>query len=635
MQWVLVLLVFPPFVLFGIQGFNGFTRNRNAVAEVAGHDISQGEWESAQRQQIDLMRSRMPNVDAKIFDTPAFRQQSLDAVIRNKVLERAAQDRRLYISDARLKELFDADDRYAFLRNPDGTLNQELLRAKGVTSAMLAEQLRHEYTVQQVLAGIADSAGRLPVVSDVALKAFTEQRDIRVMPFSPAQYLPQVTVSDAELKQYYDDPAHAAEIRVPEQVSLQYMVLDMATVKARIKLSDDQVRQYYEQNKARYTTPEERRVSHILIKVAPSASPQDKQAAHDKAEKILQLVRQNPSDFAELARKYSEDPGSASAGGDLDYIQSGTMVKPFEDAAFSLKPHAISDLVLTDYGYHIIKVDDVRGGTVQPFDAVKDQIEADIRNQMAAQEFAKVAERFGDQLEQSDTLKEVGQAMDLPVSVADHVTRTPRNTVPEGQPITDPLDSDKFLRAVFDPTNLKSPRNTDPIEIAPNRLAAARVLQYTPSRVMTFDEARATLVDKVKMQKALRLAREAALKQLAAWKAMPASAPATPVVEVSRQDPHDVAPDVLRAAMAVPAGTVPAWGSVDLGAAGEAVIEVVAVKHPAVTPQQEQGSQQEYARLWGQAEAQAYLADLKSTYKARITALGRKLIDKNEDQGAP
>jgi peptidyl-prolyl cis-trans isomerase D len=254
---------------------------------------------------------------------------------------------------------------------------------------------------------------------------------------------------------------------------------------------------------------------------------------------------------------------------------------------------------------------------------------------MAAQEFAKAAERFGDQLEQSDTLKDVGQAMDLPVSVADHVTRTPRNTVPDGQPVTDPLDSDKFLRAVFDPTNLKSPRNTDPIEIAPNRLAAARVLQYFPSRVMTFDEARASLIDKVKMQKALRLAREAASRQLAAWKAAPASAPATPVVEVSRQDPHDQTPDVLRAAMAVPAGTLPAWGSVDLGASGDAVIEVVAVKHPAVTAQQDEGSQQEYAHLWGQAEAQAYLADLKSAYKARITALGRKLIDKSDDQGAP
>lgn len=632
MQWILMLLIFPSFVLFGIQGYNGFTKNKQIVAVVAGQDISQSEWEASQRRQIEEIRQRAPNVSASLFNTKSFREQSLEAVIRDKLLERAAQDQRLLIADARLQQLFANDERYAFLRNPDGTVNQELLRSKGVNSAMFAEQLRHEYALRQVLEGISSSAGQLTQVSNVALKAFTESREVQVARFTPAQFAPQVSVSDAQLKAYYADPTHASDIRAPEQVALEYLVLDMDTVKAQIKLPEEDVRKYYQENKARYTSPEERRVSHILIKVSPQASAQDKQAAHDKAQKLLDQLRKDPASFADVAQHNSDDTGSASHGGDLDFIQRGAMVKPFEDAAFALQPGSISDLVLTDYGYHIIKVTEVRGGQVQPFESVKDAIESEIKGQLAQQEFAKAAERFGNLLEQSDNLQDVAQALKLPVQKADHVT----HVAPEAQAdaAANPLTSDKFLRAIFDPSNLKAPHNTEPIEIAPNRLAAGHVLHYTPSRTLSFDEARASLLEKVKAQEALRLAREAGEKQLASWKQNPPSAAQMgPVLDVSRQQTHDLEPALVHAAMQAPASHLPAWQGVDMGAQGYAVVQILQVKHPTVAPDVARLSAREYAQLWGAAEALAYVSDLKAQYKAKITPYGQGLIDKADEQG--
>lgn len=636
MQWMLILVVFPPFALYGISGFNGFLKGgKDTVAEVAGKDLSPADWEDAQRRQIDLVRQRQPNIDAKQFETKAFRQHVMDSLVQQRVLVHAVDDQRMVIPDARLAALFAQDENYAYLRDADGRVNRSVLAAQGISEAVLEQQLRQEYAVRQVLAGVTDTTPALDRVSALALRAFTQSREIRVAQFHPQAYVGQVQVSDAQLKQYYSDPAHAQDIRIPDEVSLQYLVLDMDTVKSRVTVSDEDEKKYYEQNKSRYTTPEERHVRHILIKVAPDAAAQAQSAARERAQKLLDAVRKNPGSFADVARQSSEDDGSKASGGDLDFIQRGAMVKPFEDAAFALSEGAISDLVRTNFGFHIIQVTEIHKEQLKPLDSVKAQVDAEIRDQLASQAFAKAADQFGNALEQSDALADAGRELQLTVQTADHVVRHPAQLATAGQPATDPLHSDKFLQVVFDPGNLKSPHNTDPIEIAPNRLVAARVTHYTPARTMTFDEARPMLADKVRFAQALALARQAGQAQLAAAKT-PAgvTAPLGAAVEISRQQTHDLPLPLVQAALEIKASGLPAWQGVDLGNDGYALVEVLQVKQSAMTDAQAQGGRVEYARLWGAAEGMAYLDSLKQRYKAEVTPFGQHLIDK-EEQNAP
>ena len=614
LQFVLVLLIFPSFVFFGIQGYSRFSSGeRQTVATVDGHDITQLELDNSLRERVEQARRQMPGIDPKVFESPEMRRLALDAMVRDRVLLVAADKQRLATTDDRLERLFKNDPQFAQLRNPDGSVNRDALAALGLSSQGFAERLRQDISRRQVMQGLAVSVIAPAAAASAALDALYQQREVQVQRFEPKTFLDKAQATEAEVESFYKDPAHAAQFEAPEEAKVDYVVLDLESLKKGATVPEADLRKYYSENEKRYTAPEERRASHILVKADKDAPKADRAKARAKAETLLAEVRKNPSGFADIAKKNSDDEGSAAKGGDLDYFARGAMVKPFEDATYALKPGEISDVVESDFGYHIIKLDDVRGGQKKSFDAVRNELENEVRNQLAQKRFAEAAVEFGDTVyEQSDSLEPVAKKWGLEVKQADHVKREPASGA------TGALASLKFHEALFSNDALKDKRNTKAIDIGANQLAAGRVVAYTPAHRLPLADVKDRIRQQLAARQAAAMASKAGVERLAAARAAPATTIADKPVVVSRAKPGDLPRALLDAILKAPAAKLPAFVGVDLESEGYAVAKITGLmgRDPSVADAGK--GRDQYAQVYGDAEAQAYYAVLKDRYKVTI-----------------
>ncbi len=609
-QGVLVLLIFPSFVFFGVQGYSSFRGDAvNQVAAVDGQGITRAEWDNAHQRNVERLRQQMPGVDVKMFDTPQVRRETLDGIVRERVLLTAADKLNLGVSDERLQRVFATDPQFAPLRNPDGSVNRDLLVAQGMSSEMFAQRLRQDLAMRQVLEGIGATALGPKAVVDAAIDPLLQRRTVQSRRFNAADYRSRVNPSDADIEAFYK--ANEAQFRAPEQAKIEYLVLDRQDLKKGVSVPEEDLRRYYDENASRYTAAEERRASHILIAADKDKPAAERQQAKAKAEKLLEQLRQSPGRFAELAKANSNDPGSAERGGDLDFFGRGAMVKPFEDAAFAMKPGEISNIVESDFGFHIIQLTAVRGGEKRSFDAVRAEIENEVRSQLAQKRFAEVAEQFSNTVyEQSDSLQPAADRFKLEKRTAT-VQRVP------SQDATGPLASPKLLEAVFGEEVVRNKRNTDAVETAPGQLVSARIVEYTPARALPLDEVKQRVRDSVAAMQASAMARkegEALLAQLK--QGVDVTLPDSAVV--SRASAQGVPRKVLDSVLAADAGKLPAPLGVDLGAEGYLVARVTEVQPPDPAMAATQNLQAQFLQALGNAEAQAYYAALRSRFKAEI-----------------
>lgn len=617
-----LLLILPSFIVFGVQGYSDFMDDVSTVAKVAGQKVTQAEWDQAHRRAVERVRSQQPDADPSLFDKPEFKQQVLESLVREYVLSVAARDQNMRAPDARLVRLFATDQQYAFLRNPDGTLNKELLQAQGMTPAQFAERLRLDLSVNQVLGGVAGTAVASSSANRMAVEALFQVRDVQWMKFEPKQYVGQLNPTVDQLKSFYNDPANAKNFSVPEKADVAYIQLDLDTLKMRVSVNEEELRRSYQENLARYTTPEERRASHILIKAEKSMEPAQRQAARTKAEQLLAQVKKTPAVFSEVAKKNSDDSGSAVNGGDLDFFGRGAMVKPFEDAAFSLKQGEISGLVESDYGYHIIMVTGIRGGSAQPFELVRSQIEDEARKQLALRQYAEAAEKFTNGVyEQSDSLQPVADELKLTVQTAKDVLRNP---VAKD---AGPLGHQRLLQALFDESNRSKGRNTEAVEVGPNKLVSARIVKYTPASKPPFEQVQILVRERWVAAEAVKAARQHADQKLTLWKQSPDKAQLPPAVQMSRRLVFSQPSAVLEAVLRASDKQLPAWTVVDLKDEGTALVKVNKVLPLQLGPQEVQETEAQYAGYWGRAEADAYYESLKRKYKVEFLNEGKKLIE--------
>lgn len=614
-QFVLLILILPAFVLVGVESYSRFMDGSNsAVATVDGRKITQSEWDAAHRSQVERMRAQMPTVDAKLLDSPAVRQESLDGLVRERVMQAAANGQHLVVSDDRLQQLFRNDPQFAFLRNPDGTVNKAVLAAQGMSSEMFVQRLRQDLTLRQVMLGVGASALGGQANTTVAFDALLQQRELQLQRFEAKDFLAQVNPSDAEIEAFYKEPANAARFQLPETASIEYLVLDVEALKAGITVSDEDLRKYYAENQSRYTVAEERRASHILIKADKGAPAADRAKAKARAEELLTEVRKNPAGFAELARKNSQDEGSATRGGDLDFFARGAMVKPFEDAAYALKQGEISNLVESDFGYHIIQLTGVRGGETKSFESVRAELESEVRRQQAQKRYVEVAEQFSNTVyEQADSLKPAADKLKLTIQTAT-VQRTPAPGA------TGPLASAKLLEAVFGNEALRNKRNTEAVETAPNQMAAARVVQHNPAHLPALAEVKPQVRAQLMQKLANELAIKAGKDRLAALQKSGDAAGLEAPIVVSRAKPANLPPKVLSEVLRADAAKLPAYVGVDSGEGAYllARINKLLPRDPAVID--DKRAAQQYAQAWTAAEVQAYYGALKSHYKATVKA---------------
>ena len=608
LQFLLLILILPSFVIVGVQGYSKFTEGGNAtVAKVAGVAITQGEWDFSHQQQVERVRRQSPNVDIKLLDTPAARTESLDALVRERVMATAMDKLHLTVTDERLQRLFVSDPQFAMLRNADGSVNKDVLAAQGMSSEVFAARLRQDLSLQQVQGGITASALSPAVNVGQALDALLQRREIYRQRFDARDYMTKVNPSDAEIEAFYK--SQEASFRAPEQATIEYVVLDLAGIKKGIPVSEEDLRKYYAENAARYTAKEERHARHILIKADKTAAPDVRQKAKARAEALLIEARKTPAGFADLAKKNSDDAGSAAQGGDLDFFGRGAMVKPFEDAVFGMKPGEISNVVESDFGFHIILLEAVRGGEKKPFEALRPEIEDEVRQQLASKRWAEAAEQFTNAVyEQSDSLQPVIDKLKLEKRSA-----TVQHTPAPGA--TGALASAKLLDSVFGNDAVKNKRNTDAVEVGPNQLASARVLQYQPARTLPLAAVRDVVRQRLVSSQADALAVKEGMARLAQLKTDANSGTLTGPTLVSRALPVGLTRKALEAVLAADASKLPALVGVALDGQGYLVVRIDKLLPREIKAEENAALQSQYGQAWVRAESEAYYQALSSRYK--------------------
>jgi peptidyl-prolyl cis-trans isomerase D len=612
MLGLIVVLIIPSFVFFGIDGYQRMNDGANAtVAKVDGRKVTQADWDLAHRRAVENMRQRAPGVDASLFDSPAAKKESLDSLVRERVLMAAAYEAHLFPTDERLQRLFATDPQFAPLRNPDGSVRKELLAAQGMSSEAFAQQLRSDYGMQQVLGGVARSAVAPAVVAGKALDALLQQRSVQVERFDAAAYRAKVSPTDADLEAWHK--ANAEQFRAPEQATIEWVLLEPAVLGRDVSVTEAGLQQYYEQNASRYTLAEERRARHVLVKAEKEMPAAERQKAKAKAEQLLAQLRAKPEEFPSVAKASSDDPGSAEQGGDLGFFGRGAMVKPFEDAVFSMKPGEISPVIETDFGYHVIQLTEIKGGQKRPFAEVRAEIEDEVRRAEAQRKYSEAAEQFSNLVyEQPDSLQPVIDKFKLEKRSAT-VQRRPAPGA-EG-----PLASVKLLEAVFKDDPLRNKKNTDAVEVGTSQLVAARVTAYQPERTLPLAEVKDRVRDRVVAEQAAALSRKDGEARLAAVKddkaaVLPLSA------TVSRAQPGNLPRAVVEAALKADPDKLPLTLGVDLGTEGYAVLRVTQVlpRDPAAGGG-EAALRGQFAQALANAEALAYYESLKKRFKVSVT----------------
>jgi len=617
---LLMLLIIPSFVLFGVEGYSSFRQGSEVVARVGNTDITRPELDAAHRQEVDRLMASVPGLDRALLESAASRQATLERLIDERVLAQAAQDGLFLTTDQRLARELTQDPNIAALRKDDGTLDvaryRDLLRAQGLTPEQFEAGVRADLARRQVALGVTQSALVPDSVAQAALRAFFEQREVQVARFLPTDFRARVQLTDADLDAHYQ--AQAARYQSPEQVDVEYLVLDLPSVMRSVTVSEADLRSYYEQNQAQGAQQEQRRASHILLLADAGAPAEEKARVRAQAEALLAELRAAPGRFAELAKARSQDPGSAPRGGDLDFFGRGAMVKPFEDAVYALQKGQISDVVETEFGFHLIQLTDLRRPQPELFDSARPRLEEELKRQLAQRRYAEAAEDFSNLVyEQGDSLAPAAQKLGLTVRSAQGVLRSGL-PVPGADPV---LQQPRLLQALFSSESIARKQNTEALEVGPSQLVSARVVAHRTAQQRPLAEVLPQVREAVLAERSQALAREEGQARLAAWQADATGATGlSPAQRVSRANPQGLPAAALTAALAAPAGpSVSAWTGVDLGAQGYWVIRVNRVldREPPVAAQAAQERQQ-LVQLWAQAETRAYLQALRTRYKAEI-----------------
>jgi peptidyl-prolyl cis-trans isomerase D len=611
-QIILGVLIIPSFIAFGIQSYSSMRSDDSvAVAEVDGHAITRAEWDNQHRQDTQTLQRQRPNVDLKTLDTPEARRASLDALVRDRVLQAAVAHQDLVINEDRIRHAWQTSPEFQQLRALPSEQQAAVLAQQGMTINSLADRIGSELARLQALQGVTVS-GMLPATSlKAATDAWFDQREIQWQRYDVKDYAAAAAPTDAQIQAYYADKAHAADFLAPEQARIQYVVLDVDTLKAQVTAPDGVLRSYYDSNKAAFTVPEERRASHILINVAPKASDADIAKAKAQAEALLAEVRKNPASFADVAKKSSQDGGSAAQGGDLDFMRKDAIPGAFSDALFALKQGEISNVVRSDAGFHIIELTAVRGGAAKPYDEVKAQIEDQYRTQEAQKLYAAEAEKFTNTVyEQPDSLQPAIAAYKLAAQTA----TVSRSAAPGA---TGPLASRRLLDAVFADESIKGKHNTEAVETASSQLTAAHVVEYTPRHARPLAEVREQIVAALtKAQAAAAAARDGAARVAAATKDAALALPLT--ATVSRLNPGaDVPREVVLAALKADISKGPAVTGLALPDGGYAAIRVVKSVPRAADDAESARAKSLFEQAFEDAESQAVYEALKTRYKVK------------------
>jgi peptidyl-prolyl cis-trans isomerase D len=574
-KWIFAIFLVIPFGLFGIDFYFHTPVGGDTIATVGRTRIGSADFDQALRRQADIYRQQFRGqFDSSIMDNPEIRGAVLDRLINERLVALGSERAGIRLSDRQLADRIVAEPMFQV----DGKFSKEryesVARANGLTPVGLDDRLREQFREERFRNSIVDTAFVPRSTLDAFIRLSEQTREVAVVNLTPEDYLAKVKVTPEQVKAYYT--AHAPEFTVPEQVKVDYIELSLDTIAAQAQAAPKDVKDAYDRDLqgGKWGRPEERRASHILIPVKPDAKEPEKKAALAKAQAIAAQVRKNPKSFAEVAKKESQDPGSAAQGGDLGFFARGAMVKPFEEAVYAAKKGDIVGPVLSDFGYHVIEVTDIKPANVKSLAEATPEIEAQLKKQEASRRMPEAAETFSNVVyEKPDSLQGAADALKLPIRHSDWI----RKGVPTQPPY---LSNPKMTAEIFSDNSIKARRNTSAVEVAPNVLVAARVVDHKAAELKPLETVQADIEKRLAREAALKLAAAdgaAKLKELQAGKDAGLKWPA--VLAVNRQKPGGLMPNVIEAVFRADAKKLPAYAGVETPI-GYSLVQVTKVNEP-------------------------------------------------------
>jgi peptidyl-prolyl cis-trans isomerase D len=546
-------LIILPFAFFGVESYMSNGGTGADVARVGDSKITMQEFSEALRDHQDRLRASAQGreIPQEMLDTPEIRRGVIEMLVSRHLLADFARKTRIVVSDEQLSQLIATVPALQV----DGKFSPErydaLVSSQGMTKDSFEARLRQDMMLQQAAGAVAGSSLVGKATSARWLGAQLEEREISMAQLKPQQYLAQVKLGTDAARKWYD--ANRKKFEAPQMVRAEFVVLAQAELAGQATVSEAEVKAAYEGNAARYKQAEQRRASHILILADKEAAAADVAAAKAKAEGLLAELKKAPGRFAELATRNSQDPGSAAKGGDLDWFGRGMMVKPFEDTVFALKEGQISDVVRSDFGFHVITVTGVRSEQAKPLEEVRGEIEAELRQQSAAKKYAEAAESFSNIVyEQADSLQPAADKFKLAIHQSGWIAA--------GIPGNGLASNPKLLAALFTDDAIKNKRNTEAVEVAPNTLVSARVIEVKPATVTPFETIKDRLEQQLMQEEAGKLAaKDGEDKLVRLRKGEAASLAWSTSRRIVRGGDRELSPETLKSIFRTDTSTLPAF----------------------------------------------------------------------------
>jgi peptidyl-prolyl cis-trans isomerase D len=486
----IVGLIIISFAVTGVGSYLG-SSSTQAAAMVNGEEITINELEAAYQTQRSRMEAQLgESVAARFADETyleAFKTQVLEQLISEKLVEQKADEIGLRVSDDQIKQTIFEIDAFKMAGQFDNATFQAVIAQQNFTPASFRDYLRQQMTSEQLSNVINGSSFSLDEEVASVLRLQQQTRTARTVELSASDFMSDVAVSDEEINEYYQ--ANLSVFDTQEQVKLSYVTISVDDLQVNESVTDEEVLANYEENIAAYQTPEERRISHILIEFG-----EDADAAKANAEEVLALVKAPDADFAEIAAERSADIISAEAGGDLDFIVKGDWSESFENAAFALESVGdVSDIVETEFGYHIIKLTELTPIMTTPFDEVKDELKATLLKDKAMDAFFGLQEQVASAaFEQPDSLQRVSEVTDRPII---DTAFFERNNYPAS------VDYPQVMNVAFSPELVERGENSDVLSISDEKIMVVRVADHKPQRTKTLDEVKASIVNQLTAEK--------------------------------------------------------------------------------------------------------------------------------------
>lgn len=467
------------------------------VATVGGEGVSLHEFQMTYTNLTDFYRRLYQDRFTEDFArTLNLKQQALDTLVQRKLLLREAKRQGLMVSDAELIEKVQTYPVFQVNGHFDHSRYLQVLRLSRLTPGDFEQNQREDLLLEKLEHLIKDGVQVTEAEVKQTFIHDKEQVNVEYIRVDPAQFVPQVEMSDADLSTYYQE--HLERFRKPEQTRLGYVVVDPERFAALVEMTDGQLAQYYEQHKEEFRREEQVRARHILFKLAQQAGAEEEARRRGEAETTLQRI-QAGEDFAALASQLSEDPVSAQQGGDLGFFKRGEMVKPFEETAFGLKPGVVSDPVRTDFGYHLIKVEEMQEAGYEPVEAVR----TELRTRLAREEVRRLAEAKAQAV--YDAMVAAGSEWKTAVQALELV---PRETpfIAQGEVVEGIDNSTAFMRAAFALQDGEVSRPT----LIGNQYVVEKLLERKASHIPPFEEVKDAVRDALVRERSHALARQKA-----------------------------------------------------------------------------------------------------------------------------